>query len=122
MSFSLPNFNLTCDIWAPGQSPALGNPATFVGVPCQLYIISRPGSLPPYELRLDASFPGLTIQAGTALNFGNGFTISSLPGHWFGCLTRPFVVHSGFSNEYWAVLLFETHNDFLTTQTPCVLP
>jgi len=122
VAFTLPNFNIACNIWAPGDNPGDGDPPTFSDVPCQLYTLSRTGSLPSYMLRLDKSFAGLELHAGTTLSQGSGFVLSSMAGHFFGCLTRPFVVHSGFPNEYWAVMLIETDDDFVTQHTPNELP
>lgn len=36
MAIGMTTFNLTCDYWAAGTTPA-ANPATTVDLPCQLY-------------------------------------------------------------------------------------
>lgn len=120
--YVIPQFNLTCDVWDPGLSPGAADPATYSAIPCQLYVLSRSQGLPAYELRMPSNIPGFVLTAGTAFTFSSGFEISSLPGHYFGTLTRPYVVHSGFPNEYWAVLLFETDDLFTTAMSPVVLP
>lgn len=40
MAFSLPTFNLVCNIWIIGDQPGEG-PASWQDIPCQLYLNSR---------------------------------------------------------------------------------
>lgn len=122
MAFSLPNFNLTCNIWDPGHSPGAGDPPDFSAVPCQLYVFSRTNILPGYMLRIPKGITGLTLTAGTFLGAGSGFELSGMPGHFFSTLTRPFIVHCGFPNEYYATMLIETDDTFTIAHTPNVVP
>ncbi len=100
MAVSLPNFNLTFDLWVAPGTPA-GGPPDFTNRPCQLYVRSKadidqtPGSptfwYPPIYLRLPVGtvlpLPGDIVQVHhLALDY---YKVS-----WSQN------IHMGFPNEY----------------------
>lgn len=110
MAFSLPNFNLTADVWDPGHAPGLGDPPDFTAVPCQLYVLSKVSSTAIYQLRTPSNIPGFQLVVGTTPPAGSASVveISSFPGVYWAVAFNAAVVHAGFLNEYWAASLLRT--------------
>jgi len=123
MIYTLPNFNLLCDVYDPGHSPGNGDPPDFVGVPCQIYIPTRANPGATLTLRMPRDFPGLQIITGTTppLGSASGFVIAGYPNVFFTAASGARVVHPGFTNEYWATSLISTDNFFNNT-VPLDLP
>lgn len=119
MAYTLPNFNLLCDIYNPGHSPGNGDPPDFVGVPCQVYIPTRANPTLTAVLRLPNNIAGLTITTGTTppVGSGTGFVITGYPNVFFTAGSASRVNHPGFPNEYWSTTLVSTDNHFNNTVT-----
>lgn len=101
MAFSLPTFNLVCNIWIPHDSPGDG-PASHQLIPCQLYLNSRVGAdqeygtswawSPSIILRLPIAELVAWEQAGIIeIPSGN-------PDYYIPRLKER--MHRGFPNEY----------------------
>ena len=105
MPFSLPVFNLVADFWTGGHTPAADPPDT-VGVPCQLYLTSRPStdqvaSTPTlYTLPIIIRMPlGIYTPA-------KGDITEVAPGSADYYLVRWVqVIHLGFPNAYLTALV-----------------
>jgi len=104
MSFSKPVFNLLCDIWDQGHTPA-ADPPDFVDVPCQKYYYSREfdASLWYLKIRVPALWPGLSITL-SPIPGGTPMVVECPKGsgHYYAIQNCAWM-HQGFSNEYWAL-------------------
>jgi len=123
MAYTLPNFNLLCDMWDPGHAPGLGDPPDHVAVPCQLYVLSRGSGAPQLQLRVPSTIIGLNIFVGTTPPVGSatGVEIDLFPGYYFAVTGNAVVMHAGFPNEYWACQLIHTDNT-ISGALPAWLP
>jgi len=123
MPYTLPNFNLLCDVYDPGHSPGNGDPPDYAGVPCQVYIPTRANPGATLTLRLPRDFPALSLITGTTppLGTGSGIVIAGFPNVFFACSSACRVVHAGFPNEYWSTSLVSTDDLFFNT-VPLNLP
>lgn len=101
--YTLPNFNLTLDLWFAGNTPAGGGP-DISGIPGQLYMNSRvpsamdrippSGFLPTIIMRVPTAWRGYILN-GSILGTGAG----GLPTGWF-LVNSSGTMHLGFPNEY----------------------
>lgn len=96
--YTLPTFNLLCDLYQPLLPPPVG-PVTYAGVSCQLYVSSKypGGSTPPKFLRM----PMPAYQLWGPLGGVPGWYVN-LPagsGIWYE-VQEAYVVHRGFANQY----------------------
>lgn len=109
MAFSLPNFNLTVDIWLPPNQPVTGGPDQTAR--CQMYLLSRtdieitPSTVqhfvPPVIFRFQ---PDFYTQVGPAsgLIFGVQDLVNAKV--WYYVARWWDNIHLGFPNQYTIVL------------------
>ena len=123
MPYTLPNFNLLCDIYDPGHSPGNGDPPDFMAIPCQVYIPTRANPGAVLTLRLPSDIPALQLITGTTppLGTGSGIVIDGFSNVFFAASSACRVVHAGFPNEDWSTSLISTDNFFFNT-VPLDLP
>jgi len=104
MPFTVPQFNLALEVWRSGHAP-LGDPPDVEDLACQLYIHNRhnqditPGDgefwVPPIILRIPTGFQPLPGDI-----YGVGGNVIVYYKHRWGHL-----IHWGFPNEYWCVVV-----------------
>jgi len=105
MAFTVPDFNLSFNVWIPGQTPS-GFVASFFAVPGQLYVPPKafadvvPATTANYEPSVY-----IRVDAATRNTMGNlvgsiwGFTDASML-TWYFMVRFWTHVHAGFPNEY----------------------
>lgn len=110
-NYTLPDFNLLCDVWFVGHFPDT-DPADLFAIPCQLYLYSRDigdviGAPVPHEqLRVPSKqaatgwFPPMISQILGIAFPTNGDT-------WYYKVMGWDYVHAGFANEYIGVILYQ---------------
>jgi len=101
MPFTLPDFNITADVWFSPNDPFTG-PADQTGINVQFYIPSRgllditPGSfndwVPPLYLRIDPTAAPLNVLAWI-------WEVPSGTGKYYRVRFKE-TMHVGFTNEY----------------------
>jgi len=111
MSYRLPTFNLTMNVWASGSGyPPNAGPPDYSGKPCQKYIHSRvytdtsPGTwaewVPAIVLRypIDADFYPPYINSSVSYIECPAGELAYYRVRWVE------IMHQGFPNEYWAAV------------------
>jgi hypothetical protein len=94
VAFTLPDFNLTMDVWKYPNYPFLGAP-DYTTIPCQIYYQSRGmtsstnASLIRYA---SASVPVMLVSSVIEVPVGSARYYRVEASFW---------VHRGFPNEYW---------------------
>lgn len=109
MAFTIPKFNLLCDIWRGNTAPPVGDPA-LAEVPCQLawdraadYVITVGANrIHPMKLRVPA---GTDLRGQLSSTFQDTVEIPSGSGRYYTCWMVDDVA-KGFSNEYRQGLVF----------------
>lgn len=120
MAYTLPQFNLTFDVWKPGNTPA-GGPADYFGIAAQMYLMSRadadrdeagnPAYVPAIIIRTDNTIPVLQVGVVNktiwyyqdSAGFKNYYLV-----RWYN------IVHAGFSNEYWMLVCDQCDDNGIT--------
>jgi len=103
MAFSLPNFNLLCDIWREPHVPGT-DPPDVVGVPCQVYSQTRVD----YQWEVNTpllSWPAQMIRLPPD-NYPDDFRfvkITNLTAPYYFSLYASHPEHLGFPNSYFAL-------------------
>lgn len=112
MPYTVPNFNLTCDVWNAGNIPSSG-PADFTGVACQFYIYSRHSTdVQPCELELYTPVVQIRmpVAAGGPWVSGQVFEVESGSGRYYRARWKDRV-HYGFPNEYLVAIVVQCNED-----------
>jgi len=109
--FTLPVFNLFCDVWNAGKTPASDDPDAE-NVPCQFYVNSRgtfdvqPCELenytPPLWVRMRVEDIGVWIA-------GQIFEVASETGRYYRARFKERM-HYGFSNQYLIVVVVQCNS------------
>jgi hypothetical protein len=119
MPFSPPDFNLFFDFWYPGHIPAIWGGPDLIGVPCQLYVYSKP-SLNVDQARIKEFNPPIYLRVDQVTWFGTVFTAPVVdgfckmaigPGGVYSAYWQIAwweVMHEGFPNSYVQALLYQT--------------
>lgn len=107
MSYRLPNFNLSTQIWQGGHTPAV-DPPDLIAVSAQLYVHSK-GSFGDYVFPSFQYVPAIFLRFPLGAYLPNaGDIVDSLtpPGDYYlvGFAQR---IHVGFPNEYWMVSVLQ---------------
>lgn len=103
MSFTLPIFNVTYDLWRPPNAPPAA-PDVFAA-PCQLYVFSKgPADVDPTNV--DTFVPPIYLRVPKGTDVRVNDIIECQPGSGFRYIVRwAERVHLGFVNEYFTALL-----------------
>lgn len=103
MAYTLPNFNILCDVWILPAKPADG-PPTHVDIPCQLYRNSRlaDNNSPRAQLRLSTLSSPLVPTSGSGAAGNPIVECPSGSGNFYRAERGEFM-HRGFPNEYVSV-------------------
>lgn len=106
MAFTLPSFNLVCDIWDEGHAPGTDAP-DFVSVPCQNYVDTRRPAFVNVAMSIRIPAGAISGLSGTYYSAAPAYVESPQgSGHFWSCVTM-CKVHEGFPNEYWMIMCFE---------------
>jgi len=126
MAYTVPEFNLTCDVWSDGHLPSEGDP-DYTGVACQFYWYSR-GPFPVDPCNLELYCPPLWVRmpiaAGVPWQHGQVFECPSGSGLYYRARFKD-VMHRGFINEYLVAIVVQCGDDgrpvlrFIEDAVPC---
>jgi len=120
--YTVPNFNVFCDMWAPPTTPA-ANPPSFAAVQCQVYVFSRtpqlmfhPGSgrwLPVIIVRIPFAFavtlgPDWIVAVAGSFAQGTSYVKSQYLQ----------LMHAGFPNRYYAMYCLQCNANGTIPKTP----
>jgi len=112
MAYTLPQFNLTCDVWNAGKNPA-NDDAVEESVPCQFYLYSRgvwpvqPCELELYQCPIYLRFP---IDVAAIVALGQVFECPTGTGRYFRARFKE-VMHYGFPNSYLVAIVVQCNEN-----------
>lgn len=112
MAYTVPDFNVLCDVWSVGTVPDDDAPA-FENVACQFYIYSRgswdiqPCELELYHPPIGVRFP---VAAATPWEDGQVFEVPPGSGRYYRARFKERV-HLGFPNEYLVCYVVQCQGD-----------
>jgi len=106
--FTVPVFNILCDVWNAGKTPAADAPDTE-NVPCQFYVNSR-GTFDVQPCEIEVYTPPLWVrlpidQIGV-WEAGQIFEVASESGRYYRARFKERM-HYGFSNQYLIVVVVQ---------------
>lgn len=111
MAFTVPVFNILCDVWNAGKTPAADPPDTE-NVPCQFYVNSR-GTFDVQPCELEVYTPPLWVrlpidQIGI-WEAGQIFEVASESGRYYRARFKERM-HYGFSNQYLIIVVVQCNS------------
>jgi hypothetical protein len=112
MAYTVPQFNLLCDIWNAGHVPSVDDPDAE-NVPCQFYLYSRGTfDVQPCELELYTPTIWIRLPIGETANFVSGqvFECPAESGRYYRARFKERM-HQGFPNEYLIVVVVQCTED-----------
>jgi len=106
MAYTVPVFNLTCDIYALAAPPPVG-PPIYLAVPCQNYVFSR--WHPNHQIQHSFRFPvgAFAGISGEILGVTQYWIECPIGSAHFYMVVSVAVMHEGFPNSYWAAECYE---------------
>lgn len=111
MAYTVPQFNLLCDIWNAGHVPSVDDPDAE-NVPCQFYLYSRGTfDVQPCELELYTPPIWIRLPVAETANFTSGqvFECPAESGRYYRARFKERM-HQGFTNEYLVVVVVQCNS------------
>jgi hypothetical protein len=111
MAYTVPQFNLLCDIWNAGHVPSVDDPDAE-NVPCQFYLYSR-GTFDVQPCELELYTPPIWIRMPIAEEAlfvsGQVFECPAESGRYYRARFKERM-HQGFANQYLIVVVVQCND------------